>query len=128
MVVIEKRRQILRKKNDFKDRFNVELNKFYESQCGTVKKPWTKQMIFEVIHHIKTAKVAMECGDRRNSTQYYWWKKYDIMNVAGEDYLILKKKTPEDPTIRVVPMEQYFDTLVEIHKVVTVGEIKCCIP
>lgn len=38
------------------------------------------------------------------------------MNVANDDYLILKKNNPEDPTIRVVPMEQYFDTLMEIHK------------
>lgn len=51
--------------------------------------------------HIKTAKVAMDSGVRRNPTQYYCCKKYDLMNVANEDYLILKKKNPDDPTIRV---------------------------
>ncbi|KAL0861411.1 hypothetical protein ABMA27_008955 [Loxostege sticticalis] len=66
--------------------------------------------------HIKTAKVAMDSGVRRNPTQYYWCKKYDLMNIANEDYLILKKNKPKDPTIRVVPMEQYFDILMEVHK------------
>lgn len=48
--------------------------------------------------------------------EYYWMNKYDIMTSDSEDYLIFKKLGPTGPTVRIIPREQYFDILSEVHK------------
>lgn len=101
--------------SDFPRKYNDELNEFYASQRGTVKKPWTQERISEVIMHLKTARVSMETGVRRIPAQYYWSSKCDVINVGTEDYLIFKKKSAEDTTIHIVPTEKYFDLLMDIH-------------
>lgn len=100
----------------FKDNFNKKLSEFYASQCGNLKKPWSKQRVLEVITHIKNGKVAISSGVRRTPGEYYWISKYDTMHICGEDYLILKKSSPNSPTIRVIAMEDYFDLLLQIHR------------
>lgn len=41
--------------------------------------------------------------------------------ISGEEILIFKKKNVDDPTIRIVPMEKYYEILTEIHKTVGHG-------
>ncbi|GBP34144.1 hypothetical protein EVAR_30695_1 [Eumeta japonica] len=58
--------------NGFKDTFDTELSKFYQTRTGAVKTPWAKEKIFEVIRHVKSAEVAINSGVRRNAAEYYW--------------------------------------------------------
>lgn len=102
--------------SEFKEKFYVQLGNFYKEQIGTVKKPWTHDRVAEVTQHIQTGKEAVDAGVRRTSMQYYWTTKYDITRIGSKTYLILKKKVPEDATIRVIPMEEYFDLLYELHQ------------
>lgn len=57
----------------------------------------------------------------RESADYYWLSKYDILETTDEEFLIFKKKTVSDPTVRIVPLEKYFDILTEVHKAVGHG-------
>ncbi|GBP20844.1 KRAB-A domain-containing protein 2 [Eumeta japonica] len=102
--------------NGFTDTFDTELSKFYQTRTGAVKTPWAKEKIFEVIRHVKSAEVAINSGVRRNAAEYYWSSRYDVMNIGGSDYLILKRKNHDSPTVRVVPLEEYYDILTDIHK------------
>lgn len=58
---------------------------------------------------------------QKKSMDYYWLSKYDIMKTADEEYLIFKKKCVDDPTIRIIPVEKYFEILKEVHKTVGHG-------
>lgn len=58
---------------------------------------------------------------QKKSMDYYWLSKYDIMETADEEYLIFKKKCVDDPTIRIIPVEKYFEILKEVHKTVGHG-------
>lgn len=91
----------MRELSDFKDSYYSELTKFYEAQQGTVKRPWTKQKVFEVILNIKNAKVSMEAGVRRTSAEYYWYPKYDYNEHCwgGLSYF---KENPDSPTARII--------------------------
>ncbi|XP_025829332.1 KRAB-A domain-containing protein 2-like [Agrilus planipennis] len=101
--------------SELKEKFDQQLKDFYDSQGGR-QKPWTIARVVEVISHLKTAKTAIELGIRRTPPQYYWGKRCDLISIDDEDYLILKKSTPDDPTVRVIPIEKYYDFLLEIHK------------
>ncbi|GBP85928.1 KRAB-A domain-containing protein 2 [Eumeta japonica] len=59
---------------------------------------------------------TINSGVRRNAAEYYWSSRYDVMNIGGSDYLILKRKNHDSPTVRVVPLEEYYDILTDIHK------------
>ncbi|XP_044736116.1 KRAB-A domain-containing protein 2-like [Chrysoperla carnea] len=52
---------------------------------------------------------------RRTAMDYYWMNKYDIMTIANEDCLIFKRLTANAPPIRILPREQYFHILSNIH-------------
>ncbi|XP_053599902.1 KRAB-A domain-containing protein 2-like [Plodia interpunctella] len=101
--------------SDFKTKYYKQLMDFYDSKQMTLKKPWTIQRILEVIDLVKTSKTMAESRQRRTSMQYYWTSKYDVSSTEGAEYLIMKKNKPEDPAIRVIPLEQYFDLLWQIH-------------
>ncbi|XP_048482488.1 KRAB-A domain-containing protein 2-like [Plutella xylostella] len=38
------------------------------------------------------------------------------MSISNKDYLILKKESPDCPTVRVIPVEEYYDVLSDIHR------------
>ncbi|CAG5016958.1 unnamed protein product [Parnassius apollo] len=38
------------------------------------------------------------------------------MRIGDVDYLILKKDSPESPTVRVILLEEYYDILLDIHR------------
>lgn len=68
------------------------------------------------MNNIRNARVSMSSKQSRTATDYYWISKYDIMVIANEDYLIFKRKSPNDPTVRIIPRNEYFGILEEIHK------------
>ncbi|GBP77960.1 hypothetical protein EVAR_83208_1 [Eumeta japonica] len=79
--------QNMQEVNGFKDTFDTELSKFYQTRTGAVKTPWAKEKIFEVIRHVKSAEVAINSGVRRNAAEYYWSSRYDVMNIGGSKML-----------------------------------------
>lgn len=84
---------------------------------GSHRKPWTTQRITDVINDIKKARVTMSCGGQnKTAMDYYWLKKYDIVETGNEESLIFKRLTVSDPTVYILPREQYFDVLMDIHK------------
>ncbi|KAL0861622.1 hypothetical protein ABMA27_009121 [Loxostege sticticalis] len=102
---------------DFKEKYYAELSKHYESQTKSlVIKPWTKQKVLEVIQQVKTAKVTMQSSVQRTLPKTYWHLRYDVVKIDDEEFLIMKKDKPGDPTIRVVPYEEYYDVLIKVHK------------
>ncbi|CAF4947546.1 unnamed protein product [Pieris macdunnoughi] len=107
-------------KSAFKEQYYHQLLDFYEGHKDSshnVKKPWTSQRILEVIEQIKRSRVTMQ----RVSSDYYWSAKYDVMETSDKDYLIFKRKTADDPTVRIVAVDEYFDILTEVHKAVGHG-------
>ncbi|XP_038208003.1 KRAB-A domain-containing protein 2-like [Zerene cesonia] len=100
---------------NFKENFDQKLAEYDRQHQGSHRKAWTSGRILEVINDIKRARVPMSSGQRRTAMDYYWMKKYDIMTNANEDCLIFKRLTSTAPAIRILPREQYFDVLSDIH-------------
>lgn len=95
-------------------RFELDLRLFYNARC---KKPeWTRQRIGEVINYIEEYEAAPRLNVKRNSNHYYYANHYDVMQVGGEKYLALKRKSTTDPIIKILPSEEYYNALSEIHK------------
>ncbi|KAL0831850.1 hypothetical protein ABMA28_001380 [Loxostege sticticalis] len=95
-------------------RFELDLRLFYNARC---KKPeWTQQRIGEVINYIEEYEAAPRLNVKRNSNHYYYANHYDVMQVGGEKYLALKRKSTTDPIIKILPSEEYYNALSEIHK------------
>ncbi|CAB3234185.1 unnamed protein product [Arctia plantaginis] len=91
--------------------FYKKLVEYDDEHSGSNKKPWTQDRILEVIRDLKNIKVTM----KKKSVDYYWMNKYEVITTSSEEYLIAKKKHYSEPTVRIVPREQYFDLLSEIH-------------
>lgn len=59
--------------------------------------------------------MTMSSGQRRTSMDYYWMNKYDIMKTENEDVLIFKRHYLNALPVRILPREQYYDVLLNIH-------------
>ncbi|CAG4965256.1 unnamed protein product [Colias eurytheme] len=99
----------------FKEKFESKLAVYEQQNQGSQRKPWTTERISEVINNVRKARVSMVFKQARTSMDYYWISKYDIMEIANEDFLIFKRKSPDDPTVRIISTSEYFATLQEIH-------------
>ncbi|XP_063388006.1 uncharacterized protein LOC134673882 [Cydia fagiglandana] len=95
--------------------FESELTEYELKHQGAQKKPWTAEKVLEVMNNIRKARVTVSSNQPRTSMDYYWLSKYDIMKIANKDYLIFKRKTVNDPTIRIIPRNEYFRILEEVH-------------
>ncbi|XP_053612938.1 KRAB-A domain-containing protein 2-like [Plodia interpunctella] len=101
--------------SDLKEKYFQQLMEFYNSQMTSLRKPWTKSRILEVIQILKSDQAVIESGNRRNASQYYWSTKYEVATFEGEECLIMKRNNAQEPSIQVVPVEQYYDLLSELH-------------
>ncbi|XP_048000971.1 uncharacterized protein LOC125237817 isoform X3 [Leguminivora glycinivorella] len=100
----------------FFERFESELTEYEIQHQGAQKKPWTAEKVSEVMNNIRKARATIRANQPRASMDYYWLSKYDIMKVGDEEFLIFKRKTLNDPIIRIIPRNEYFSYLDEIHK------------
>ncbi|KAF2893471.1 hypothetical protein ILUMI_12702 [Ignelater luminosus] len=64
---------------------------------------WTRERIEEAITAIELFKLA--------NKQYYYGKKYDLMEVGTKKPLILKRKSDSDPAVKIVPTEEFYHIL-----------------
>lgn len=96
--------------------FAREVNLFYETRDESVKKPWTRARVLEVITIILEYKTASKTGSKRTFTHYNYGKKYDVIEVGGKNILVLKRKTHDDPLVQILPIDEYYDILTEFHK------------
>ncbi|XP_063369623.1 KRAB-A domain-containing protein 2-like [Cydia amplana] len=99
----------------FRDIFESELTEYEQKHQGAQKKPWTAEKVFEVMNNIRKARVTESSNQPRTSMDYYWLSKYDIMKIENKECLIFKRKTLKDPTICIVPKNEYFSILEEVH-------------
>ncbi|XP_072946622.1 KRAB-A domain-containing protein 2-like [Epargyreus clarus] len=95
----------------FKDIFYRKLVEYDNQHQGARRKPWTLKRIIETIKNIKQAREM-----RTMPMDYYWMGKYDYMTIENEECLIFKRNTTTAPIVRILPREQYFDMLLDIHK------------
>ena len=78
-----------------------------------VKKPWTNSTVEEAIREILDSNNPEK---KKTSRQYGLTKKYDTMEVGEKRVLIKKRKSNEDPVVVIIPVEEYFDTLLQYHR------------
>nr|XP_049705316.1 SCAN domain-containing protein 3-like [Helicoverpa armigera] len=101
---------------DFREAFDTAVEEHNETHQGSQKRPWTQARIDEVVNEIKNGMDTFHSGLRRTAMEYYWMNKYEVITVEGEDQLIFKRSSPEETVIRILPREQYYDFLTEIHR------------
>ncbi|XP_046973556.1 KRAB-A domain-containing protein 2-like [Vanessa cardui] len=101
---------------NFKEKFYRKLIAYDDQHQGSHRKAWTSERISKVISDIQNAQVSMSSGQRRTAMDYYWMSKYDTMTIGNEDCLIFKRKLASGPAVRILPREQYFDVLSEVHE------------
>lgn len=101
--------------SSFCEKFESELTEYEQQHQGAQKKPWTAERVLEVMNNLRKARVTVSLNQPKTSMDYYWLSKYDIMKMDNEEFLIFKRKTLKDPIIRIVPRNQYFTILEEVH-------------
>lgn len=98
-----------------KEEFFVKVNQFYQGREESLKKPWTKQRVSEVINDVKNGQVAERAGKRKTPSQYHFCSKYDVLITGQEEHLTFKRQAPEDPIRYILPLEDYYEKLKEVH-------------
>lgn len=95
-------------------RFEKDIMALYS---GRSKKPvWSRERINDVIKLIEEFNSASETKKLRNSAHYYYANNYEIMEEGGRKCLVQKLKDSDANTIKIVPVEEYYDVLDEIHR------------
>ncbi|XP_049879130.1 KRAB-A domain-containing protein 2-like [Pectinophora gossypiella] len=101
--------------NIFKRNFEQKLLDYDETHQGSMRKPWFQKRVVEVIQQLKKAK-ALNPGERRAQMDYYYTAKYDVLTTEDKDHLIFRRYDSEEPTVYIIPREQYFNKLSEVHE------------
>ncbi|KAI5646666.1 FLYWCH zinc finger domain-containing protein [Phthorimaea operculella] len=77
---------------------------------------WTRERIREVIGYIEEYEKAPKVDRKRTSKLYFYQRTYNVVKVGGEKFLTLKRKSVDDAYTKIVPSEEYFDLILDIHK------------
>lgn len=74
------------------------------------------QRIEETITVIEQFKLAPQLKHQWTYTQYYYGKKYDVIEVGTKKYLILKRKSDSDPFVKIVKTQNFYRILRKTHQ------------
>lgn len=92
---------------------------FDVNSASASKKPWDRAKVKEVIQELTVLKYLGSA--KKTSKQYYLNRTYQLVEIDGVEQIIYKPKTPNDPKVVLVPLEDYYKTLIEIHRSVGHG-------
>lgn len=98
------------------EQFNETIRTILNERDDKEKPFWTRERIEEAITVIEQFKLAPILKLQRTHKQYYYGKKYDIMEVGTKKTLIVKKKSDSDTVVTIVPTENFYHILREIHQ------------
>nr|XP_022909519.1 uncharacterized protein LOC111420713 [Onthophagus taurus] len=93
--------------------FNAQMKEYCNKSENVVKKPWTKATVEEAIREILDANNPEK---KKTSRQYGLTRKYDTMEIGETRVLIKKRRSNEDPVVVMIPVEEYFDRLLQCHR------------
>nr|XP_022905082.1 KRAB-A domain-containing protein 2-like [Onthophagus taurus] len=99
--------------NNMRINFNAQMKEYCNKSENVVKKPWTKATVEEVIREILDANNPEK---KKTSRQYGLTRKYDTMEIGETRVLIKKRRSNEDPVVVMIPVEEYFDRLIQCHR------------
>ncbi|XP_072384043.1 KRAB-A domain-containing protein 2-like [Diabrotica undecimpunctata] len=97
-----------------REKFYEELNKFY-SKLNSFKKPWSFEKLREVCTLLRTAREQKEIGVRRTNEQHYFFRNYELLEIGGVQRVIKKRTDEKQELTFVLPIEEYYDKLNEVH-------------
>ncbi|XP_014487986.1 PREDICTED: KRAB-A domain-containing protein 2-like [Dinoponera quadriceps] len=100
----------------FEEQFNETIRTFLNKRHDKEKPLWTRERIEEAITVIEQFKLAPLLKLQRTHKQYYYGKKYDVMEVGTKKSLILKRKSDSDPVVQIVPTENFYHILRKTHQ------------
>lgn len=98
------------------EKFNETIRIFLNMRHEREKPLWTRERIEETVTIIEQFKSAPQLKLHRTHKQYYYGKKYDVMEVDAKKSLILKRKSDCDPIVKIVPTDNFYHILMEIHQ------------
>ncbi|XP_071053619.1 KRAB-A domain-containing protein 2-like [Onthophagus taurus] len=98
------------------EQFADVIRTILESRDSKEKPLWTSVRIEEAITAVEQFKLAPVLKIQRTNKQYYYGKKYDLMEVGSKKTLILKRKSDSDPVVRIVPTEEFYHILRDTHQ------------
>ncbi|XP_029162592.1 KRAB-A domain-containing protein 2-like [Nylanderia fulva] len=95
-----------------RDEFNEKLDKFYSNRPGSNRTVWRRDQMINVMKVLQEIQVP---STKKTVSHYHYAKKYELAKIGTESYVILKRKTSNEPVIYVIAMEDYYDKLLEAH-------------
>ncbi|KAF2892131.1 hypothetical protein ILUMI_14043 [Ignelater luminosus] len=98
------------------EQFNETIRMFLDGRHDKEKSLWTRERIKGAVTSIEQFKLAPVLNLQWTNKQYYYGKKYDLMEVGTKKSLILKRKSDFDPTVKIVPTEEFYHILRESHQ------------
>lgn len=93
--------------------FNEKMKEYSNKNEDVVKKPWTSASIEDAIREILDSNNPEK---KKTSRQYRLTRKYDTMEVGDKRVLIKKMRSNEDPIVVIIPVEEFFDILLQYHR------------
>ncbi|XP_023243366.1 KRAB-A domain-containing protein 2-like [Centruroides sculpturatus] len=98
------------------EQFNETIRMCLSEWHDKEKPLWTLERIEEAITAIEQFKLAPVLKFQPTNKQYYYGKKYDLMEVGTKKSLILKRKSDSDPVVKIVPAGKFYHILRETHQ------------
>lgn len=98
------------------ERFNESIRTVLNERNNRGKPLWTRERLEEATIAVEQFKLAPELKLKRTPKQYYYGKKYDVIEAGNKKCLILKRKSNSDPVVKVVPADEFYHILRETHQ------------
>lgn len=100
---------------DMKTEYYSKVNKYFEKSktAHSIKKPWYRERVVDAINKILDMQTNIP---KKTSCHYHLEKRFEVTTVDGEIILIRKRNSPNDPVVRIIAVEDFFDVLLQVHK------------
>ncbi|KAF2888702.1 hypothetical protein ILUMI_17471, partial [Ignelater luminosus] len=98
---------------NMKEKLNEKMKEYSNKSDDVIRKPWTNATVEKAIHEILDSNNP---ETNKTSRQYGLTRKYDTMEIGEKRMLIEKRKSNDDPVVVIIPVEEYFDKLLQYHR------------
>lgn len=98
------------------EEFTTELQNYYSGHNENSRKlEWTYQRVQNVIKLLDEYNTIKSQGRRPTNKHYHHARKYDLMNIDNKRVLIMKRKDISDPAVQIIPTEEYYQKILDVH-------------
>ncbi|XP_046608871.1 KRAB-A domain-containing protein 2-like [Neodiprion virginianus] len=74
-----------------------------------------KRVMWDCEHSKKVKTILSRTEAKADMSHYYYFKKYELLQIGSVSSIVLKRSSESDDLVYMVPVEGYFEKLLEAH-------------